>query len=127
MTKEQKEKLLELREANKKYAEKLEWENNILLQECLKALGEYRIINDETEIMQILSIANSADTPLMNHSADPLLVRSHTYYVVWDNVQVPIIECKGTDILRHWDDVMAVAFDTCFVDRDYQSAIFIRG
>lgn len=63
MTKEQKEKLLELKEANKKYAEKLEWENNILLQECLEALGEYRIINDETEIMQILSIANSADTP----------------------------------------------------------------
>ena len=126
MREEQKKKLLDLRTKNKKYIEQLKWKNNVLLQECLEALGEYRIISDEADITWIKDIANSVNTIQISHCAEPPLLGEHVYYVVWDNLMVPIIECKGNDILAHWDDVMAVAFDTCFVDRDNQSSVLIR-
>ena len=126
MTEEQKKKLLDLRAENKKYREQLEWKNNVLLQECFEALGEYRIISDKSDITRITDIANSVNTIQISHSAEPPILGEHIYYVVWDNLKVPIIECKGNDILAHWDDVMAVAFDTCFVDRDTLSSVLIR-
>lgn len=45
-----------------------------------------------------------------------MIEKNHDYYIIWDNEQVPIIKCKGNDIIENWDDVLAVAFDTCFVD-----------
>ncbi len=37
-----------------------------------------------------------------------------------------IIKCKGNDIIENWDDVLAVAFDTCFVDCESEQGFLIR-
>lgn len=52
--------------------------------------------------------------------------KNHDYYIVWDNERVPIIKCKGNDIIENWDDVLAVAFDTCFVDCRTEQGFLIR-
>ena len=52
----------------------------------------------------------------MSPSDIPMIEKNHDYYIIWDNEQVPIIKCKANDIIENWDDVLAVAFDTCFVD-----------
>lgn len=89
-------------------------------------MGEYQIISDQSDITRITDIANSANTIQVSHSAEPPIFGEHIYYIVWDNLNVPIIKCKGNDILAHWDDITAVAFDTCFVDKDTLHSVFIR-
>ncbi|WP_442950955.1 CDI toxin immunity protein [Paenibacillus sp. GSMTC-2017] len=34
------------------------------------------------------------------------------YYVVWDSLNLPVIEASLTRIVKYYDDVIAVAFDT---------------
>ncbi len=60
------------------------------------------------------------------HSDIPMIEKNHDYYIVWDNERVPIIKCKGNDIIENWDDVLAVAFDTCFVDCESEQGFLIR-
>ncbi len=36
------------------------------------------------------------------------------------------IKCMGNDIIEKWDDVLAVAFDTCFVDCGTEQVFLIR-
>ena len=125
MNDEQRKKLKALKSQNKEYIKKLQWEKNALLQECLKAIKNYSIINDEITINQLLEIAN--DTKIVHHSDRPTLEKNHSYYVVWDDEQVPIIKCNGNDILNNWDDVIAVALYTCFVDYENNHSILIKG
>lgn len=127
MTEEQKRKLIILKSAGRESRNKRQWSKNALLQECLDALGAYRVVDDKTEIARILEIANGPGVVQIKHSAEPTLQSNHTFYVVWDEAQVPIIECGGADILAHWDDVIAVAFDTCFIDKCDMRAVLVRG
>lgn len=126
MTEEQRRKLQDLKSINKKYVEQLEWNGNVLLQECLNVLGNYTIVTDGNEIVRIRCIANTTNVLQLSHFDKPALVPNHIYYVVWDNAQVPFIECTGTCIMAHWDDVLAVAFDTLFIDKNEHTAILIR-
>lgn len=127
MTENQKRKLQGLKSINAKYAEQLQWKDNILLQDCLKVLEKYRIISNETELNSIMNIANGADVVQVSHAAKPSLTYNHTYYIVWNNAHTPMIECTGINIMAQWDNVMAVDFDTCFVDKVEQNAILVRG
>ena len=116
MNEEQRKKLIILKSVNKEYIKKLQWKSNVLLQECLNNLETYQIISDETIIKHIVKIAGDTEIKRMSHSDIPMIEKNHDYYIIWDNERVPIIKCKGNDIIENWDDVLAVAFDTCFVD-----------
>lgn len=61
MNEEQREKLAILKASNKEYVKKMQWENNILLQECLNALETYQTISDQT---MIKNISNCSEPPL---------------------------------------------------------------
>ncbi|MDE7293391.1 MAG: hypothetical protein K2N72_03100 [Oscillospiraceae bacterium] len=124
MTSEQRKRLTELKSLNKKHLEETERENNVLLRECLTALGEYRIIDDESEIMLISELAVSPCAVRLSHNSKPPLKYDHTYYILWDNFNVPVVECRGREILAHFDDVTAVDFHTYFIDKNNQSEIF---
>ena len=126
MNEEQRKKLISLKSVNKEYIKKSQWKSNVLLQECLNNLETYQIISDETIIKHIAKIANDTEIKRMSHSDIPMIKKNHDYYIIWDNEQVPIIKCKGNDIIENWDDVLAVAFDTCFVDCRTEQVFFIR-
>ena len=86
----------------------------------------YQIISDETIIKHIVKIAGDAEIKRMSHSDIPIIEKNHDYYIIWDNERVPIIKCKGNDIIENWDDVLAVAFDTCFVDCRTEQVFYQR-
>ncbi len=116
MNEEQRKKLIILKSVNKEDIKKAQWKSNVRLQECLNNLETYQIISDETKINHIKKIENDTKKKRMSHSDIPMIEKNHDYYIIWDNEQIPIIKCKGNDIIENWDDVLAVAFDTCFID-----------
>lgn len=126
MNEGQRNRLVELKLENQKHRKKLQWKNNALMQECLNTLGNYQIISDEDAVHSILEIANSERIERIHHSDKPMLKKNHSYYVIWDNEELPIIKCNGHDILENWIDVIAVAFDTCFVDSEDETGILVR-
>lgn len=122
----QRKKLKILKYTNEDNIKKIQWKNNILLQECLNNLETYQIISDDAIIRQIVKIASGIEIKRRFHSDIPMIEKNHDYYIVWDNERVPIIKCKGNDIIENWDDVLAVAFDTCFVDCESEQGFLIR-
>jgi len=123
----QRKKLTELKAANNEHVKTMQRENNLLLQECLEVLESYRIISDETELAEIMRLVNDKNAVERSDFEVLTLQPERLYYVVWDNAQTPIIECSGKDILANWDDVAAVAFYTCIVDKEMQYAVLIKG
>ena len=124
MNNKQRKKLKILKYTNEDNIKKIQWKNNILLQECLNNLETYQIISDDAIIRQIVKIASGIEIKRRFHSDIPMIEKNHDYYIVWDNERVPIIKCKGNDIIENWDDVLAVAFDTCFVDCRTEQVFF---
>ena len=116
MNEEQKRKLESLKLQNQKHMKELQYKNNVLLQECLSALETYQIISDEKIVYHVLQIVD--DCCRENSVQRFMFVKERNYFVVWDNVQVPIIKCTGHDIEKNLDDIVAVAFDTYFVDEE---------
>lgn len=102
MNEEQRKKLIILKSVNKEYIKKSQWKSNVLLQECLNNLETYQIISDETIIKHIAKIANDTEIKRMSHSDIPMIKKNHDYYIIWDNEQIPIIKCKGNDIIENW-------------------------
>ncbi len=126
MNNKQRKKLKILKYTNEDNIKRIQWKNNILLQECLNNLETYQIISDDAIIRQIVKIASGIEINRRFHSDIPMIEKNHDYYIVWDNERVPIIKCKGNDIIENWDDVLAVAFDTCFVDCESEQGFLIR-
>lgn len=107
---------------------KLEQEllNNSLYQECLFALKDYVVIQDEIDITYLTSLVSSNDIEFHSHSEEVKLAADERYYIVWDDMSVPILESSGKCINDSWDDVMAVSFDTYFVVKATKKVIGIR-
>lgn len=100
--------------------------NNSLYQECLIALKDYMVIQDEIDITYLMSLVSSNDIESHSHSEVVKLDVDERYYIVWDNMSVPILESSGKCINDSWDDVMAVSFDTYFVVKATKKVIGIR-
>ncbi len=109
MNEEQKKRYVSLKlEQQKRYFEK-KIQQNTLLQECLATLGNYEVIEDEAIINKIIEI--SKDDYDKRYLSDISCIDAEVwYYILWDDKDTPVIRCKGTDILRSYDDVEAVAF-----------------
>ena len=126
MDAERKKKLELLKTQAKMNELKQSLQKNVLLQECLEALSSYSIVEDENEIEHIESLASSPNSETHSHDDRITLNAEEQYYIVWDEVTLPIVLCSGKYINECWDDVMAVAFDTFFVSESTRKVIGIR-
>ncbi|MBR4670063.1 hypothetical protein D6853_05530 [Butyrivibrio sp. X503] len=122
-----KQKMERLKEQARIKAQRLRWMENELLQECLSALNTYVIVDDENLMNKVFDIAsNKKDVEMHSHKDEVLLDDEQKYYIVWDELSLPLVLCLGERINNCWDDVMAVSFDTYFVNESMTEAIGVR-
>ena len=126
MNEKQKEKMAELKKQMQAKMQDKILQNNVLFQECLTALSDYLIIEDNSEVERITDIASSEDAEMHSHDELIELNDEERYYIVWDDLSVPIVESSGLCIKNSWDYVMAVSFDTYFVSKLSERVIGIR-
>ncbi|SER01199.1 hypothetical protein SAMN02910369_02874 [Lachnospiraceae bacterium NE2001] len=125
MNTEQKNKLKQLKTQMQEKKKTQALQNNILLQECLAALGTYEIIEDESVIEELVSFASKPDAEKHSPSDIAPLIDDAQYYIVWDEATLPVVMCSGNSIKNCWDDVLAVAFETYLVDASTKDVIGI--
>lgn len=105
-----------------------------LFEECIAALKNYSIVEDNKLIDQILSNLNLtfygkvdfskyADSHEVSLNEIHMLSGEKEYYVIWTDVEIPIIKCNIDDILDNIDDVLAVSFDTWLISVDMKRLI----
>ena len=111
MDENQKAKMEAMKKQIQRKKQEQELLNNSLYQECLTALKDYVIVQDVES---------------HSHSEEVKLADTERYYIVWDNMSVPILESSGKCINDSWDDVIAVSFDTYFVVKSTEKVIGIR-
>lgn len=126
MDEKQKEKMAELKKQMQAKMQDKILQNNVLFQESLTALSDYLIIEDNSEVERITDIASSKDAEMHSHDELIELNDEEHYYIVWDDLSVPIVESSGLCIKNSWDYVMAVSFDTYFVSKLSERVIGIR-
>lgn len=124
--KDKRKKLEYLKAQAKIYERRQSLQKNVLLNECLEALSSYSIIQNENEIKHIESLVSSQNAEMYSHDDRITLDNEEKYYIVWDEITLPIVLCSGKYINECWDDVMAVAFDTYFISESSWKVIGIR-
>lgn len=100
--------------------------NNVLYQEAIEALQDYSVIQDESEKERIIQLVSYNEKEMYSHDEKVELNDDEQYFIVWDNDDVPILESVGNCINNSWDDVMAVGFDTYFLNKLSGEVIGIR-
>ena len=122
MNGEQKKYYGQLKNKNRDIVRKKNRENNILLQECLTALGANKLILSADKQEEIISGFNKRVAALQNadkreiDSIQALLSEwPEKIYVIWDEVDLPVIQTDLVCIIGCEDDIKAVAFETWIV------------
>ena len=95
MDENQKAKMEAMKKQIQRKKQEQELLNNSLYQECLTALKDYVIVQDETDIRYLTSLVSSNDIESHSHSEEVKLADTERYYIVWDNMSVPILESSG--------------------------------
>lgn len=106
---ERRQRLEALRTANRQRIRRQGWERNTLLQECLALLSGCRILDPAEEAAAVREVNRRIGTARRGTPL-PELAPAGRYLVVWDEAGLPVVECTGAELLRHWEDVAAVAF-----------------
>lgn len=127
-----------LKNKNKEMRLRLSWESNLLLQESLQALKEYNIlpvsemqgIIKNTEKNFSFNQYGRIDWAKVKKSAEidrdrflEIIDREKMYYIIWDEIQLPIVESAGENIIFAIEDLLAVSFDTWLVSFDFKEII----
>ena len=123
MDQKQTAKMESMKKQNQIKIQEQELLKNALYQECIAALSDYVVIQDDENIT---ALVKSGEIEMHKHSENVRLIDNERYYIVWDNISVPVIESSGKCINNNWNDVMAVAFDTYFVMKSSGKIIGIR-
>lgn len=116
MNEEKKNKLEELKIQMQEKERKKILKKNVLYQECLTALNAYTLIEDEDIIKNLVHIASLPDIEIHKHTDVLDLEDDNQYYIVWDEMTLPVVVSSGKSIKDNLDDVLAVAFETYFID-----------
>lgn len=127
-----KSRLEELKEKNKIYMKRKQWEQNALLQDCLHSFDDMELLETEQDISSIAH-RMCESFPIDEHrhieGAYELLreeidfVTSQKYYILWDDAALPVIKCSGKSILQCLDDIFAVSFDTYIFSENFSEII----
>lgn len=131
MDKHKREKLQELIIKNKIRLKKKCLLDNELFQDCLYNLEDTKIIEENAETENLADLMKSRFNIKYHHvdnsheiSINELLLNSEQkYYIIWDNADIPILNCSGKYILQYLEDVFAVDFDTYVVSEDFKEII----
>ena len=126
MDKKQKQRLEELKQNARIYGQEQQQQNNVLLQECLATLSSYTIVSNAEIVNGILRLLSLPNIEMHSHDEYEIFEDVNQYYIVWDEATLPVIMTSGKNIRENWEDVMAVSFDTYFVDVLSKKTIGIR-
>ena len=118
------EKYEKLKNKNRDYIIKKAWKRNILLQECLNALGSNKKVFTIEEQQEILRKFNIKLTKLLKGNRKKELQSiqklasqwtDESVYIIWDEEKLPIIETNFKSVLDYKDDITSIAFETWIV------------
>ncbi|MNO32105.1 hypothetical protein D3C76_220890 [compost metagenome] len=116
---------------------KIENPSGSLYSECIEALGSNTRIYSSEKSSEIITLMEkmvnftqwaridwesidqkrSLNKPEELKDIEPILLRDN-YFVVWNEFNLPIVETNLDNIIKNFNDVIAVAFDTWIVNLD---------
>ncbi|WP_170880245.1 hypothetical protein [Paenibacillus odorifer] len=116
---------------------KIEVPSESLYSECIEALGPNTRIYSSEKSSEIVSLMEkmvnftqwaridwesidqkrSLKKPEELKDIEPILLRDN-YFVVWNEFSLPIVETNLDNIIKNFNDVIAVGFDTWIVNLD---------
>lgn len=134
---EQRERFEQLKKANKERQRQKEIGRNVLLLECIEALGtEGEVLEQKQKNIVYCNFKNNI--PFLpggidwkqfdlfnniNQIEDIFeMCRCKKFYIIWGD-GLPIMMCDIVTIMRHIDDVCAVEFDTWLLSVDNKEII----
>lgn len=140
MNDELKRKYELLKQRNKKKLMSLEFESDVLFQECKNVLNKCTILslNESEEIFSkfenFYPILSSGSIDWKNFKGRSIKISNVSelnayinkfskYYILWDKNNIPCISCNFCEILKNVDDVLAVSFNTWLLSMDYKEVI----
>ena len=126
MNKDLKNKYEILKAKNEEKIFENNWKSNKLFMECINLLKKSMVLSKEEgealfqEVQGLVPVQNGrVDWKNMANYAKTSVEeikqssrRDKEYYILWDNYDVPCVQCSLQTIIDNIDDILAVAFDT---------------
>ena len=126
MNDEQRIKLEELKKHMLEKKKNQNLQNNVIFQECLTALEFYEIVENESVIKELVHLASLPNVEMYSQRDTIKLSDDERYYIVWDELTLPVVVSCGKYIKESWDDVLAVSFETYLVAESSKKTIGIK-
>ncbi|MFD2332564.1 hypothetical protein ACFSR7_25175 [Cohnella sp. GCM10020058] len=124
---------------------KKEVQKNTLFDECISALGENTRIyslNESVRVVAMLVMSfpftnwgrvdwNSVEKKITIHDINEIrnlkeFENEHEVLLIWDEMNLPVVESTLAKILTHIEDVVAVGFNTWMINLDMNKIIEIH-
>ena len=126
MNEEQKNKLKELKNQMTEKEKQQRLQKNVLYQECLKALEVYEVLENEDVVQEIIHLISLSSEEKHSYKDVIDLNDNEQYYIVWDEMTLPVVLSSGRRIKENWDDVVAVSFETYFIASSTKTVIGVK-
>lgn len=133
MNDEQRKRYEQLKQDNKSTERKKSWSHNVLLQECLSALGTHKDILSIDEQEKIIDEVNRRYKKAVKLKKKRKKIATvdetvsewigENVFIIWDEACLPVIQTKLNNLKTCMDDVTSVAFDTWIVSKDMNRLI----
>ena len=103
-----------------------------LFDECLSALGSYKIakLYEAKMALAQIRLTEYGRLDLKRYRSTRRITLSElqrlpdfSCYVIYDNAELPVIKCRFKRVLECLDDVLAPSFDTWILAEDYTKII----
>ena len=126
MNEEQKNKLKELKNQMTEKEKQQRLQKNVLYQECLEALEVYEVLENEDVVQEIIHLISLPSVEKHSYKDVINLKDDEQYYIVWDEMTLPVVLSSGRRIKENWDDVVAVSFETYFIASSTKTVIGVK-
>ena len=126
MNEEQKNKLKELKNQMTEKEKQQRLQKNVLYQECLEALEVYEVLENEDVVQEIIHLISLPSVEKHPYKDVIDLKDDEQYYIVWDEMTLPVVLSSGRRIKENWDDVVAVSFETYFIASSTKTVIGVK-
>lgn len=124
-----------LKKINQEKIKEKKWKNNVLFMEFLQSIQEIKIISENQSkkiIDNIYTRFNLYDSghviwntfkgkqEIISYSDLTKYINvDNSYYIIWDNNDIPMIKCKLKSLIDNVDDTEAVSINFWIVSEDY--------
>lgn len=126
MNEEQKNKLKELKNQMTEKEKQQRLQKNVLYQECLEALEVYEVLENEDVVQEIIHLISLPSVEKHSYKDVIDLKDDEQYYIVWDEMTLPVVLSSGRRIKENWDDVVAVSFEIYFIASSTKTVIGVK-